>query len=139
MSEWVSEWLFLSPTQQCSAISWREQVKFQWDGDEMSFVLDQDAELDFYSASSLKQQSVDRHVAPLGHIIMIPSQLSLCSYSVMLRAYKLWFGMLCICILLIWYNCCNSGHVGWLVRYADIILKLHQICSKDISCQVFSN
>jgi ankyrin repeat protein len=29
--------------------------------------------LDFYSASSLKQQSADRNVAPLGHIIMIPS------------------------------------------------------------------
>jgi hypothetical protein len=41
---------------------------------EFSFVLDQYAELDFYSASSLKQQSVGRHVAPLGHIILIPSQ-----------------------------------------------------------------
>jgi hypothetical protein len=30
--------------------------------------------LDFYSASSLKQQSAGRHVAPLGHIILIPSQ-----------------------------------------------------------------
>jgi len=30
--------------------------------------------LDFYSASSLKQQSADRHVAPLGQIILIPSQ-----------------------------------------------------------------
>jgi hypothetical protein len=30
--------------------------------------------LDLYSTSSLKQQSVDRHVAPLGHIILIPSQ-----------------------------------------------------------------
>ena len=29
----------------------------------------------FYSARSLKQQSADRHVAPLGHIILIPSQL----------------------------------------------------------------
>ena len=29
--------------------------------------------LDFYSASSLKQQSTDRHVAPLGHIILIPN------------------------------------------------------------------
>jgi hypothetical protein len=28
----------------------------------------------FYSASSLKQQSSDRHVAPLGHIILMPSQ-----------------------------------------------------------------
>jgi len=30
--------------------------------------------MDFYSASSLKQQSAGRHVAPLGHIILIPSQ-----------------------------------------------------------------
>jgi hypothetical protein len=30
--------------------------------------------LDIYSASSLKQQSADRHVAPLCHIILIPSQ-----------------------------------------------------------------
>jgi len=37
-------------------------------------VLDQHAELEFYSASSPKQQSVDKHVAPLGHIILIPSQ-----------------------------------------------------------------
>jgi hypothetical protein len=28
----------------------------------------------FFSAGSLKQQSADRHVAPLGHIILIPSQ-----------------------------------------------------------------
>ena len=36
--------------------------------------LDQHAELGFYSASSLKQQSAGRHVTPLGHIILIPSQ-----------------------------------------------------------------
>jgi hypothetical protein len=30
--------------------------------------------LDFYSASSLKQQSADRHDTPLGHIIPILSQ-----------------------------------------------------------------
>jgi len=30
--------------------------------------------LDFYSASSLKQQFTDRHVAPLGHIIPILNQ-----------------------------------------------------------------
>ena len=58
-----------------SALSWREQVNFQWDDDdEVRFVLDQHAELDFYSASSLKQQSAGRHVTPLGHIILIPSQ-----------------------------------------------------------------
>ena len=44
------------------------------DDDELRFVLYQYAKLDLYSASSLKQQSVDRHVAPLGHIILIPSQ-----------------------------------------------------------------
>jgi hypothetical protein len=30
--------------------------------------------LDFYNASSLKQQSTDRHIASLGHIILILSQ-----------------------------------------------------------------
>ena len=51
----------------------REQVNFHWDDDDVCFVLDQHAELDLHSASSLKQQSVGRHVAPLGHIILIPS------------------------------------------------------------------
>jgi hypothetical protein len=37
-------------------------VNFQWDDDEIRFDLDQHAELDFYSASSLKQQSAGRHV-----------------------------------------------------------------------------
>jgi hypothetical protein len=36
-------------------------------------LLDQYAELDFYSAISLKQQSTSRHVALLGHIILIPT------------------------------------------------------------------
>jgi hypothetical protein len=38
------------------------------------FVLDQHAELDFYSARSLKQQFAGRHIAPLEHIILISSQ-----------------------------------------------------------------
>jgi len=58
-----------------SALSWREQVNFRWDDDEVRFVIDQKAELDYYSANSLEQQSADRHVAPLWHIILIPSQL----------------------------------------------------------------
>ena len=58
-----------------SAISWREQVNFQRDYDKVRFILDQHAELDFYSVSPLKQLSTDRHVAPLGHIILILSQL----------------------------------------------------------------
>ena len=31
--------------------------------------------IDIYSANSLKQQSTDRHVITLGHIILIPSLL----------------------------------------------------------------
>jgi hypothetical protein len=42
--------------------------------DEIRFLLDQQALFYFfYSASSLKQQSAGKHVAPLGHIILIPS------------------------------------------------------------------
>jgi hypothetical protein len=78
LSEWVSEWVSdccLTPTQQnFSAISWREQVNFQCDDDRVCVVLDQHAELDLYSSSTLKQQSADRHFAPLGQIILIPSQ-----------------------------------------------------------------
>jgi hypothetical protein len=42
--------------------------------DWVHFVLDQHHLLDCNSASSLKQQSADRLVVPLGHIILIPSQ-----------------------------------------------------------------
>jgi hypothetical protein len=46
----------------------------QWNDGDVLFVLDQHTELDFNSASSLKQQSASRHVAPIGHVIVIPSQ-----------------------------------------------------------------
>jgi hypothetical protein len=50
--------------------------------------------LDFYSAK-LKQQSANRHIAPLGHIILIPSQpvfaLSPSPYRVNLKTIKLVF------------------------------------------------
>ena len=49
-------------------------MNFQCDDDEIRFVLDQHAALDFYCASTLKQHSADRHVATLGHIILIPTQ-----------------------------------------------------------------
>jgi hypothetical protein len=50
----VSKWVGVVKRQfgTYSAISWREYVKFQWDDDEVRFVLDQHADLDFYSASS---------------------------------------------------------------------------------------
>ena len=45
-----------------SAILWQEQVAFWWDDDDedVCFVQDQNAKLDNYSASSLKQQSTGR-------------------------------------------------------------------------------
>ena len=45
-----------------------------WGDNDVLFVLDQHAQLAFYSASSLKQQSWGKYVAPLGYIIMIPKQ-----------------------------------------------------------------
>jgi hypothetical protein len=75
LNGWVI--VVLRPFNNFSAISWQEQVNYQWDDDDVHFVLDQDAELDFYSASSLKQPSVNRNVAPLGHMFLIPSNQSL--------------------------------------------------------------
>jgi hypothetical protein len=40
-----------------------------FDDDDVHFVLDQHAELDLYSASSLKLQSAGRHVTPLGNTL----------------------------------------------------------------------
>jgi hypothetical protein len=74
VSEWVGD-CCLTPIQYFSAILWREQVNFQWDDDEIRFVLDQRAELHLHSASPLKQQSAGWRVAPLGHIIQIASEL----------------------------------------------------------------
>jgi hypothetical protein len=72
MSEWVI--VVLRQFSNFSAISWWEQINFQWDDGEVRIVLDQHAELDFNSASSLKQQSAGWHVAPLGRTILIPSR-----------------------------------------------------------------
>jgi hypothetical protein len=58
----------------CNHVGGVMVVNYQRDDDEVCFVLDQYAEVDFYSASPLKQQSVCRHVAQLGHIFPIPSQ-----------------------------------------------------------------
>ena len=81
-----SEWLLFNANSAIfSAISRRDQANFQWDDNEVRFVLDQHAEFDFHSSSSLKQQSSGRQIAPLGHIILI---LSLCSFSLMPCAYR---------------------------------------------------
>jgi len=68
------------------AISWQEQVTVRRDdSDILPFVLDEYSQLNFYSATSLKQQSTCGHVAAHGHIILIPSQ-PLFNYSLMLQA-----------------------------------------------------
>ena len=59
---------------------------FQLDDEEVRFILDQHAELDFYSVSSLKQQSAGRHVAPFRHIILILSPPVFALNQLMLRA-----------------------------------------------------
>jgi hypothetical protein len=58
-----------------SAISWQEQVNFQRDDDEVRFVLDEHDELDFYGASSLKQQSAGRHVVHQIYVLFKNSQI----------------------------------------------------------------
>ena len=66
----------------CSAISWREQVNFQWDDDEVHFVLDKTRLVGFYSARPLKQQTADRPRTRYPD----SEPTSLCSFSLMLRA-----------------------------------------------------
>jgi len=70
----VSESLLFNGKQQFFSYIMERTSCIQWNDDDVRFVLDQHAYLDLYSASSLKQQSVGRHVAPLEHIILIPSQ-----------------------------------------------------------------
>jgi hypothetical protein len=74
---WVSKWLLFYANSSIFQLYHGEpaQDNFEWDDDEIRFVLDQHAELVFFhSSSSLKQQSAGKAVAPLGHIIIIPSK-----------------------------------------------------------------
>ena len=64
----------LKQVKNISVISYQEQVTFWWDDADVCLVLYQHAQLDFYSASSLKEQSNCRHDAPFWQIIMIQSQ-----------------------------------------------------------------
>ena len=72
-------------SEQFSAISWQEQVILRWDDDDVYFVQDQHNVLDFYSVSSLKQQSVSRHVTP--HYLE-SEPTCLCSYCSILCAQR---------------------------------------------------
>jgi hypothetical protein len=71
--DWVSD-CCLTPIQQFFSYIMGRTSKFSmrwWWG---SLCTRPTRGLEFYSACSLKQQSLDRHVAPLGHIILIPSE-----------------------------------------------------------------
>jgi hypothetical protein len=72
-NEWVS-YYYLMPNDQFFSYILTRTSFIQWNDCDVHFVLGQHAELDFYSACSLKQQSTGRHVAPLEHIILILSQ-----------------------------------------------------------------
>ena len=67
----VSEWLLFNANSSIFSPIWREKVNFQWDNGRGPLCT---RPTYFYGASSLKQQSAVRHVAPLGHIIPVPNQ-----------------------------------------------------------------
>ena len=67
-------------------MSWREQVNFQYDDDEVRFVLDQHAEMDLHCASPLKRQSADKHVATTRTHYSDSEPTCLYTFSLMMRA-----------------------------------------------------
>jgi hypothetical protein len=69
----VNEWLLFNVKWACQL--YHGENKLHFDEMMMSVLLRyQHTDLDFFSASSLKQHSAGRHVLPLWHIILIPSQ-----------------------------------------------------------------
>jgi hypothetical protein len=76
ISEWV-KWLLFNVKWVIFHLYHNEnKLRFKLidDDDDVRIVLDKHDKLDFYSAGSLNQQSVDRHVTPIEHTILIPSQ-----------------------------------------------------------------
>ena len=67
-----------------SAIAWREHFTFQSDSADVRYVLDQHTKLDFYSASSRKQQSTACRFTRTYYPDSEPP--SLCAYSLTLPA-----------------------------------------------------
>ena len=64
--------LFHANEQYCRYIMAR--TNYNQCNDDVHFVLEHHAEMDLHSGISLEQQSDGKHLAPLGHIILIPSQ-----------------------------------------------------------------
>ena len=89
-SKWAIDCSFM-PNEQC--VSYIEvRISYIW-WDDVRFVLEQHTLLDVYSATALQHQSLGRHVAPLGHIILIPSQ-PVCAHTpwchVLNQFHSLW-------------------------------------------------
>jgi len=63
----------------------------QWNDDDVCFVLVPTRLVGFYNATSPKQHSTSRHVAPLEHIILIPSQPFFSFSPFKYQFYSLWF------------------------------------------------
>jgi hypothetical protein len=65
----------LAPFEQHFSYIMGRTIYIRWDdSDNDSFILDEHAWLDLYTASSLKRQPESRHVTQVAHIILIPSQ-----------------------------------------------------------------
>ena len=79
---YISKWLLFSAN---SAISWREQVNFQSDDDDVRFILDQHADLDFDSVNS-RNNSPRIDMSSTRTYYFYSESTSLCSFSSMLRA-----------------------------------------------------
>ena len=61
-----------TPNEQFFVYTMARTSYIQWAN--LHFIINRRSQLDFYSASSLKQQYMDRHVAPLGNMTLIPSK-----------------------------------------------------------------
>ena len=88
-----------TPNEQFFVYTMARTSYIQWA--DLHFIINRRSQLDFYSASSLKQQYMDRHVAPLGNMTLIPSKpvfafiLKCCMLKLVRRQqisiHSLWF------------------------------------------------
>jgi hypothetical protein len=102
-----------------STILWWVQVNFQWEDGEVrlhwvGF---------FHSASSLKQPSAGRHIASIGHIILIPSQRSHVKVVHQLKIHK----KTCFYFLVQYTRkCINSTHLSHKPTIMCDLLKMEK-------------
>jgi hypothetical protein len=133
LSEWLLfnvKWAFCQP--------YHDENKLHFNDMMMMLICTRPTRLIGNSATWLKQPSVGRHVAPLGHIILIPSQpvfsLTPCSSVISREAthsnslykkkklicdiifylfahYKMWFGLVWFMVFNVTFN--NTSVISW--------------------------